>query len=70
MASYTSRPSSLSEYVPYVQQLPVDAMVNVGMTKQGQYNQGVQKIQTSIDQVAGLSMMRDVDKSYLKSKGL
>jgi hypothetical protein len=33
-----------------------------------QYNEGYQKIQESIDQVAGLDIGRDVDKSYIQSK--
>lgn len=53
---------------PYVQQLPVEAMVKVGMAKQQQYEEGVQKIQTSIDNIAGLDVGRDVDKKYLQSK--
>ena len=68
MASYSDRPSSLSSFTPYVQQLPVEAMVKVGTTLQGRYDQGVQRIQSQIDRVAGLSIMRDVDKQYLKSK--
>jgi hypothetical protein len=43
-------------------------MVKVGMQKQQQYNEGYQKIQESIDQVAGLDIGRDVDKSYIQSK--
>lgn len=65
MASYTD---STPQFRPYVQQLPVQAMVEVGMMKQNQYDQGVQRIQSQIDKVAGLSVMRDVDKQYLQSK--
>lgn len=68
MASYTDRNSSLSSYVPYIQQLPIEAMTQVGIQKQAQYDQGVQRIQSSIDRVAGLNIMRDVDKQYLHSK--
>jgi len=56
------------EFNPYIQQLPVDAMVKVGMQKQQQYNEGVQKIQNNIDSVAGMDVIRDVDKQYLQSK--
>ena len=38
------------------------------MEKQQRYDQGVQKIQSSIDQIAGLDVVRDVDKAYLQSK--
>ena len=68
MASFTDNPQLLANFNPYVQQLPVDAMREVGMYKQGKYDEGVQKIQTSIDNVAGLDIIRDVDKGYLQSK--
>jgi len=65
MASFTDR---LPEFNPYIQQLPVEAMVQVGVQKQAQYDQGYQKIQSNIDQVAGMDVIRDIDKSYLQSK--
>ena len=65
MASFTD---AISQFNPYVSQLPVEAMVKVGMQKQAQYEQGVQKIQSEIDRVAGLDVIRDVDKQYLQSK--
>lgn len=68
MASFTDNPQALSTFNPYVAQLPVDAMVKVGMQKQKQYDEGIQKIQTNIDNIAGLDVSRDVDKAYLQSK--
>lgn len=65
MASYTD---VVPQFTPYIAQLPVDAMVKVGMQKQAQYDQGVQKIQSYIDNVAGLSVSRSVDSQYLDSK--
>lgn len=65
MASFTD---SLQPYSPYVQQLPVEAYLNVGLQKQAQYNQGIEKIQSQIDNIAGLDIIRDVDKQYLQSK--
>lgn len=65
MASFTDLPP---QFTPYTPQLPVEAMVKVGMQKQALYDQGVQKIQAQIDQVAGLDVLRDVDKNYLQSK--
>lgn len=59
MANWTDAPI---QFNPYVQQLPVEAMVKVGMEKQQLDNEGVQKIQTGIDNVAGLDIMRDVDR--------
>ncbi len=65
MASWTD---SIPEFNPYVQQLPVEAMVQVGTQKQQQYTEGIKKIQANIDNVAGLDVVRDIDKQYLQSK--
>ena len=65
MASYADK---IPTFNPYVAQLPVEAMVKVGMQKQQQYDEGLQKIQTTIDNVAGLDVANDVDKQYLQSK--
>jgi hypothetical protein len=66
MASYKD-PANL-KFNPYVQTLPVEAMAKVGMYKQQRYDQGVQRIQQSIDNVAGLDVVRPQDKEYLQSK--
>jgi hypothetical protein len=68
MASYTDNPQLLTNFKPYVQQLPIEEMVAVGQNQQAKYNQGVQKIQASVDNAAGLDVGRDVDKKYLQSK--
>jgi hypothetical protein len=65
MASFTD---AIPQFNPYIQQLPVEAIVSVGMQKQQQYDQGIQRIQSQIDQVAGLDIVRDVDRQYLQSK--
>jgi hypothetical protein len=65
MASFTDLPP---QFTPYTPQLPVEAMVKVGMQKQALYDQGVQKIQAQIDQVAGMDVAKDVHKNYLQSK--
>jgi len=65
MASFTD---AISQFNPYVQQLPVDAMLKVGTYKQQKYEEGVQKIQSQIDNVAGLDIMKPLHKEYLKSK--
>jgi len=65
MASFTD---AITQFNPYVAQLPVDAMVKVGMQKQAQYEEGYKKIQGEIDRVAGVDIIRDVDKEYLQSK--
>lgn len=65
MASFTD---AIHQFNPYIQQLPVEDMVRVGMYKQQQYDQGVEKIQSYIDNIAGLDVARGVDKQYLQSK--
>ena len=65
MASFTDQ---ISQFNPYVQQLPVDAMTQVGMYKQQQYDQGVQKIQSYMDNVAGMDIYKSEDRKYLQSK--
>jgi hypothetical protein len=64
MASFTDQ---IPKFNPYVQQLPVEAMVSVGMEKQRRYDEGVQKIQTSIDNIAGLDIANEAQKVYLQS---
>ena len=65
MASYTD---NVPKFNPYVQTIPVDEMVKVGMYKQQKYEEGIQKIQTNIDNIAGLDVANDADKAYLQSK--
>lgn len=65
MASFTDQ---ISQFNPYIQELPVEAMVQVGMAKQAQYNQGVQKVQNYVDRVAGLEIAKPQHKQYLQSK--
>lgn len=65
MASFTDE---ISKFNPYVAQLPVEAMKQVGMAKQAQYDQGVQKIQGYIDNIAGMDVYRPQDKNLIQSK--
>jgi hypothetical protein len=65
MASYTD---IIPQFNPYIQQLPIEAMVQVGMEKQKRYDEGVQKLQTQIDNIAGIEVLRPQDKTYLQSK--
>lgn len=65
MASFTD---AISTFNPYVQELPLEAMAKVGMYKQAKYEEGVQRVQSQLDQVYGLSVARPVDKQYLESK--
>lgn len=64
MASFTDQ---IPKFNPYVQQLPVQAMVEVGMEKQRRYDEGIQKIQASVDNIAGLDIANEADRVYLQS---
>jgi len=65
MASFTDK---IPTFNPYVEQQPVDAMLKVGVYKQQKYEDGIKKIQTSIDNVAGLDIANPVQQQYLQSK--
>jgi len=65
MASFTDK---VTTFDPYVSQQPVEAMVQVGMMKQQQYDTNLQKIYQSMSNVAGMDIMRDSDQAYLKNK--
>ena len=65
MASFTDQ---IMQFRPYVQQLPTEAMAQVGMYKQQKYEEGVQKIQSYIDNIAGLDVVKPLHKQYLQSK--
>ena len=65
MASFSDKTPTFN---PYVQQQPVEAMVNVGMYKQQQYDQGLEAIQQSYNDIAGLDIIKGTDRSYLENK--
>lgn len=66
MASYVSNPLTFS---PYISQMPlIQERSIVGREKQAQYEQGVQRIQSQIDNVAGLDVVKPIHKQYLQSK--
>ena len=65
MASFSDQ---ISTFNPYISQLPVEAMAKVGMYKQEKYDQGVQKIQGQIDNIAGIDVLNPAHKQYLQSK--
>jgi hypothetical protein len=65
MASFTDKSF---QFNPYIQEVPIQEMVQVGMAKQAQYDQGVQKIQNQVDRVTGLNVLRPIEKQHLQSK--
>src|SRR6478609_6529522 len=68
MASWTDNVQQLTSFKPYVSQEPIiSEMSLVGREKQMKYDEGVQRIQNQIENVAGMDVVRDVDKQYLQS---
>lgn len=65
MASFTDE---IVGFNPYIQQIPVDDYVRVGLIKQGQYDQGVQKVQGYIDSVSGMDVVKPEHKEYLQQR--
>ena len=65
MASFTDK---ISQFNPFIAELPVQEMAQVGMYKQKQYDAGVQKIQGYINNIAGMDVYNDGDKELIQSK--
>ena len=66
MASFLQQqPISFEKYTP---QWDVALYGKIGAQKQAQYVEGVRQSQEYIDKIAGMSVFRDVDKQYVKSK--
>ena len=66
MASFTDQ---IPQFSPYISRAPLmEAMNTVGMYKQAKYDEGVQKIQSYVDNVAGLDVYNPISKKYLESK--
>lgn len=66
MASFAqNQPVQFTHYIP---KYSTELYGQVGMFKQGKYEEGVRQAQGYIDSVAGLPIYRDTDKQYLQSK--
>jgi len=65
MASFTDE---IVQFNPYIQTLPVEDMVRVGMIKQQGYDTNVQKIQSEIDNITGVDVIKDEHKLYLNQR--
>lgn len=59
---------AIDKFNPYVSQIPTEAYVKVGMFKQQQEEAGIQKIQSTIDSIAGLDIAKQSGKEYLQSR--
>lgn len=59
---------AIERFNPYVAQIPIEAYTKVGMFKQQQEEAGIQKIQSTIDNIAGLDMAKQSGKDYLQTR--
>jgi len=57
-----------THFTPYVPQMPVDDYINAGMMLQQRYNQGVERTQSFIDNVAGMNVAGEANTQYLRGK--
>lgn len=68
MASWTDNSQVLGSFNPYIEQLPAESLAQIGMIKQQQFDQGVQKVQGYVDQLSSLPIAKDEVKSYVQTK--
>ena len=66
MASFTD--SGQIPFTPYIETNPVDAYLRVGMFKEQQLKEGIQKVQQTVDTLTGLPIIKEEDKLYLQNK--
>lgn len=59
---------AIENFNPYIQQIPTEAYTKVGMFKEQQYEAGVQKIQETVDHIAGLDIANEGGRQYLRSR--
>lgn len=64
MASFTDE---VMRFNPYLEQMPVDDYIKVGMLKQQQYQHGVQTVQGAIDHINNLPIVNEADKAYVRN---
>lgn len=66
MSSFTD--SGQIPFTPYIETNPVDAYLRVGMFKEQQLKEGIQKVQQIVDTLTGLPIIKEEDKLYLQNK--
>lgn len=65
MASFTSTPTTFNNYI---ETTPVQAEVAVGLEKERQFKEGIQKVQGYVDAIAGLDIAKQEDRDYVSNK--
>jgi len=59
---------AIEQFNPYIQQIPTEAYTKVGMFKEQQYQAGLEKVQSTIDYVAGLDIANEGGRQYLRAR--
>lgn len=65
MASFTDE---IPQFNGYVQQQPVEAMVAVGVQREQQFQEGIQKVQSYYDNLLALPIAKQETQDYVKMK--
>lgn len=65
MASFTDTPLRFNQFINTI---PVDTYAAVGLQKQLEYRQGADKVQSYLDSISGLNVIRPQDKDYINKK--
>lgn len=65
MASFVG---AITEFNPYIQQIPTEAYTKVGMYKEQMYESGVRQTQETIDRIAGLDIANEGGRRYLHNR--
>jgi hypothetical protein len=68
LGSFTDSSNIMGSFNPFIQQLPVDAMVSVGSTKQGLYDQGLQQIQAAESSISNLDIAKKETQDYVHGR--
>lgn len=68
MASWTDNPQQLTQFNPYISENPVQAMVSVGMKREEEFQQGVQRVQSYYDNLLALPISKVETQAYVKQK--
>ena len=63
-----SRFDPAPQFNPYIKELPTELLTQVGLNLHQNYMGGVQQVQSQIDQIAGLDVIKDQDKQLLQEK--
>jgi hypothetical protein len=66
MANFTQ--TSPIQYKNYVATQPVELMTNIGMQREQQLQQGIEKVNSYVSSISGLDVLREVDKNHVQNK--